>query len=92
VYGTLFPDHVRRMLVDSVVNPSRQNIWYQANLDQDLAFETRCGDWEKWVAKNDAAYHLGNTPEKVQAAWAKLRATAKKQPIGGVVGPAELTA
>ncbi|KIZ16736.1 alpha/beta hydrolase [Streptomyces natalensis] len=91
VYGTLFPDHVRRMLVDSVVNPSRQNIWYQANLDQDVAFETRWGDWEKWVAKNDAAYHLGNTPEKVQAAWVKLRATAKKQPIGGLVGPAELT-
>lgn len=34
VYGTLFPDHVRRMVVDSVVNPSRDKIWYQANLDQ----------------------------------------------------------
>ncbi|MFJ9413277.1 alpha/beta hydrolase [Streptomyces sp. NPDC101227] len=91
VYGTLFPDHVRRMLVDSVVNPSRQNVWYQANLDQDVAFETRWGDWKKWVAKNDATYHLGDTSKKVQAAWEKLRATAKKNPIGGVVGPAELT-
>ncbi|KPC60453.1 alpha/beta hydrolase [Streptomyces chattanoogensis] len=91
VYGTLFPGHVRRMLVDSVVNPSREKVWYQANLDQDIAFETRWGDWKKWVAKNDAAYHLGDTPEKVQAAWEKLRATAKKNPIGGVVGPAELT-
>ncbi|MFI9045789.1 alpha/beta hydrolase [Streptomyces sp. NPDC053427] len=91
VYGTLFPDHVRRMLVDSVVSPSREKVWYQANLDQDVAFETRWGDWKKWVAKNDATYHLGDTPEKVQAAWEKLRATAKKNPIGGVVGPAELT-
>ncbi|MGX1762477.1 alpha/beta hydrolase [Streptomyces lydicus] len=91
VYGTLFPTHVRRMLVDSVVNPARENIWYQANLDQDVAFETRWGDWKKWVAKNDAAYHIGDTPEKVQAAWEKLRATAKKNPISGVVGPAELT-
>ncbi|WP_407288970.1 alpha/beta hydrolase [Streptomyces sp. BP-8] len=91
VYATLFPDHVRRMLVDSVVDPSREKVWYQANLDQDLAFETRWGDWKKWVAKNDAAYHIGDTPEKVQAAWEKLRATAKKNPIGGVVGPAELT-
>ncbi|WP_328381767.1 alpha/beta hydrolase [Streptomyces sp. NBC_00400] len=91
VYGTLFPDHVRRMLVDSVVNPARENIWYQANLDQDVAFETRWGDWKKWVAKNDATYHIGATPEKVQAAWEKLRATAKKNPISGVVGPAELT-
>ncbi|UQA90963.1 alpha/beta hydrolase [Streptomyces halobius] len=91
VYATLFPDHVRRMVVDSVVNPSREKIWYQANLDQDLAFETRWGDWKKWVAKNDATYHIGDTEEKVQAAWEKLRATAKKDPIGGVVGPAELT-
>ncbi len=27
------------MVVDSVVNPSRQKIWYQANLDQDVAFD-----------------------------------------------------
>lgn len=91
VYGTLFPNHVRRMLVDSVVDPSREKVWYQANLDQDIAFETRWGDWKKWVAKNDATYHIGATPEKVQAAWEKLRATAKKNPISGVVGPAELT-
>ncbi|MEW9516322.1 alpha/beta hydrolase [Streptomyces tubercidicus] len=91
VYATLFPGHVRRMLVDSVVDPSREKVWYQANLDQDIAFETRWGDWKKWVAKNDATYHIGDTPKKVQAAWEKLRATAKKKPIGGVVGPAELT-
>ncbi|MFJ5265340.1 alpha/beta hydrolase [Streptomyces sp. NPDC088387] len=90
VYGTLFPGHVRRMVVDSVVNPSREKIWYQANLDQDVAFETRWRDWQNWVAKNDATYHLGNTRAKVQAKWLELRATAKKNPIGGVVGPAEL--
>lgn len=91
VYATLFPDHVRRMVVDSVVNPSREKIWYQANLDQDLAFETRWGDWKKWVAAHDATYHLGSTAQQVQVQWEKLRASAAKQPIGGVVGPAELT-
>ncbi|MGK5630935.1 alpha/beta hydrolase [Streptomyces sp. URMC 123] len=90
VYATLFPTHVRRMIVDSVVNPSREKIWYQANLDQDVAFEMRWNDWKKWVAANDAAYHIGDTPEKVQRQWETLRATAKKKPIGGVVGPAEL--
>ncbi|GGS49425.1 alpha/beta hydrolase [Streptomyces griseoviridis] len=90
VYGTLFPGHVRRMVVDSVVNPSREKIWYQANLDQDVAFETRWKDWQDWVAENDATYHLGDTRAEVQAQWLKLRATAKKAPIGGVVGPAEL--
>ncbi|MFC4505083.1 MULTISPECIES: alpha/beta hydrolase [Streptomyces] len=90
VYGTLFPGHVRRMIVDSVVNPSRSKIWYEANLDQDVAFEGRWKDWEDWVAANDAAYHLGKTRAAVQAKWLELRATAKKNPIGGLVGPAEL--
>ncbi|WP_225839476.1 alpha/beta hydrolase [Streptomyces sp. NK08204] len=90
VYGTLFPGHLRRMVVDSVVDPSRKNIWYQANLGQDIAFEGRWKDWEDWVAANDAAFHLGTTRDAVQAKWLDLRATAKKNPIGGVVGPAEL--
>ncbi|MFC0597761.1 alpha/beta hydrolase [Streptomyces palmae] len=90
VYATLFPTHVRRMIVDSVVNPAQEKIWYQANLDQDVAFEMRWNDWKAWVAKNDAVYHIGDTPEKVQKQWETLRATAKAKPIGGVVGPAEL--
>ncbi|MFF2654910.1 alpha/beta hydrolase [Streptomyces sp. NPDC058045] len=90
VYGTLFPDHVRRMLVDSVVNPSRQKVWYQANLDQDVAFQVRWDDWTTWVAQRDDTFHLGATKAEVQAGWEKLRATAKKSPLGGVVGPNEL--
>lgn len=90
VYGTLFPGHVRRMIVDSVVDPSREKIWYQANLDQDVAFEGRWKDWQDWVAQNDATFHLGTTRDAVQAKWLELRAAAKKNPIGGVVGPAEL--
>ncbi|MFJ4879382.1 alpha/beta hydrolase [Streptomyces sp. NPDC088745] len=90
VYGTLFPSHVRRMVVDSVVDPSRDNIWYQANLNQDIAFQTRWNDWQDWVAKNDAVFHLGTTRGQVEAQWQKLRADAKKKPLGGVIGPAEL--
>jgi pimeloyl-ACP methyl ester carboxylesterase len=90
VYATLFPTHVRRMIVDSVVDPSLDQIWYQNNLDQDVAFEGRWKDWEAWVAKYDSVYHIGDTPAKVQAKWEELRAAAKANPIGGVVGPAEL--
>ncbi|MCH6158918.1 alpha/beta hydrolase [Streptomyces marispadix] len=92
VYGTLFPTHVRRMIVDSVVNPSRDQIWYKNNLDQDVAFQTRWEDWTKWVAKHDDTYGIGDTAAKVGEQWEKLRAEAKKKPIGGVVGPAELLA
>ncbi|MGW0737776.1 alpha/beta hydrolase [Streptomyces sp. NPDC002851] len=90
VYATLFPGHVRRMVVDSVVNPAPQKIWYDVNLDQDVAFQTRWEDWKNWVAKHNATYHIGATPEAVEEAWTELRAAAKKEPIGGVVGPAEL--
>ncbi|KIF73325.1 tripeptidyl aminopeptidase, partial [Streptomyces sp. 150FB] len=92
VYGTLFPSHVRRMVVDSVVNPAQENIWYEANLGQDVAFEGRFLDWKKWVAQNDATFHIGATADKVQQAYDKLRSTAVKAPFGGVVGPAELDA
>src|SRR4051794_38628727 len=37
VYATMFPQRVRRMVLDSNVDPRR--VWYQANLQQDLAFE-----------------------------------------------------
>lgn len=90
VYATLFPTHVRRMIVDSVVDPDRDNIWYEANLGQDVAFQMRWNDWEDWVAKNDASFHLGNTRAKVEAKWLELRAKAKANPLGGVVGSAEL--
>ncbi|MGP3684396.1 alpha/beta hydrolase [Streptomyces sp. IBSNAI002] len=90
VYATLFPTHVRRMIVDSVVNPDTDNIWYEANLGQDVAFQTRWNDWQDWVAKNDAVFHLGDTRAKVEARYQVLRAKAKASPLGGVVGPAEL--
>ncbi|MET9725584.1 alpha/beta hydrolase [Streptomyces zaomyceticus] len=90
VYGTLFPTHVRRMVLDSVVNPSTRKIWYEVNLDQDIAFEGRLKDWMTWVAQNDATYHLGDTLAEVQQQWVTLRAAAKKAPLGGKVGPAEL--
>lgn len=91
VYATLFPGQVRRMVVDSVVNPSRKKIWYQANLDQDVAFQLRWDDWKEWIAAHHATFGIGDTAQKVEAQWQKLRATAKKAPLGGVVGPAELT-
>lgn len=90
VYAELFPGHVRRMILDSVVNPSRDKVWYEANLDQDVAFEMRWNDWKAWVAEHDEVYGLGATPEEVQTAWEELRAAAKSEPLGGVVGPAEL--
>ncbi|WP_328917577.1 MULTISPECIES: alpha/beta hydrolase [unclassified Streptomyces] len=90
VYADLFPTHVRRMIVDSVVDPAPEQIWYRDNLDQDVAFEGRWKDWENWAAGYDSVYHLGATAAKVQSNWEQLRAAVKAHPVGGVVGPAEL--
>ncbi|MER5438073.1 alpha/beta hydrolase [Streptomyces sp. NPDC002790] len=90
VYAELFPSHVRRMVFDSAVDPSPKGIWYANNLEQSAAFERRWADFRAWVARHDKTYHLGNTAEKVRAAYGKVRAEVSRKPAGGKVGPAQL--
>lgn len=82
VYATLFPSHVRRMVVDSVVNPDPSGVWYGANLAQDVAFERRWADWRAWVAGHDAVYGLGSTPGRVQASFDRAMRMLGKRPAG----------
>ena len=92
VYGTLFPDRVRRMVLDSTVDPT--GAWYQDNIEQDYAFQGRMNAFFAWTAKYDSSYHLGTTQAQVQAAYYKVRDKLAKTPITGpggpVVGPDEL--
>ncbi|MEU0273294.1 alpha/beta hydrolase [Streptomyces sp. NPDC006307] len=88
VYAKLFPQRVRRAVLDSVVDP--QAVWYQANLAQDLAFDARHKAFLAWVARHDATYRLGTDPAKVEARWYAMRAALAKAPAAGKVGPAEL--
>ncbi|WP_434600599.1 alpha/beta hydrolase [Streptomyces sp. A5-4] len=90
LYATLFPTHVRGMVFDSAVNPAPGQIWYRNNLDQSLAFEGRWADFRTWVAKHHRTYRLGDTPQKVLAAYEKVRAAVAKKPAGGTVGAGEL--
>ncbi|MCX4820002.1 alpha/beta hydrolase [Streptomyces sp. NBC_01142] len=92
LYATLFPSHVRRMVFDSAVNPAEHQVWYRNNLDQSLAFESRWGDFRAWVAKHDATYHLGATPEEVSHSYEQVRARLAAEPAGGRVGPGQLHA
>ncbi|WP_405610245.1 alpha/beta hydrolase [Streptomyces sp. NBC_01508] len=92
LYASLFPSHVRRMVFDSAVDPDPDQIWYRNNLDQSLAFERRWADFRTWVAKHDATYHLGTTPEEVQRNYEKVRAEVAHRPAGGKVGPGQLHA
>jgi pimeloyl-ACP methyl ester carboxylesterase len=87
VYGTLFPQHVRRMALDSVVDPT--GVWYTDNIEQDYAFQGRMEAFFAWVAKYDATYHLGTTKAQVQASWYRARKQLAGQPANGMVGADE---
>ncbi len=84
VYATMFPTHMRRMVMDSNVDPRR--VWYQANLDQDIAFERNMKIWFGWLAQYDSVYHLGNTEAKVEKLFYRQQAELYQHPAKGLVG------
>jgi pimeloyl-ACP methyl ester carboxylesterase len=84
VFATLFPDAIRRMVLDSTVDPT--GVWYVDNIDQDYAFQARMAAFFAWTAKYDSTYHLGSTANQVQAAWYRARGRLKAHPIAGPSG------
>jgi pimeloyl-ACP methyl ester carboxylesterase len=89
VYATLHPDRVRRMVLDGNVDPTR--VWYDSNLDQDLAFDRNMKIYFGWIAKYDSVYHLGKTAAVVEKLFYAQQAQLAKKPADGVLGPDELT-
>ncbi len=91
VYGTLFPHRVRRMVLDSVVDP--RGAWYADNISQDYAFQGRMEAFFSWVAASNGIYQLGTTRAAVQQAWYRARAQLAAHPVSGpsgpMIGPAE---
>ncbi|WP_307848281.1 alpha/beta hydrolase [Microbispora oryzae] len=88
VYATLFPQRVRRLVLDSVVDPD--GVWYDANIAQDHSFDLRHRDFLAWVARHDDAYGLGRTQQGVSHAWYAMRSRLRERPAGAIVGPSEL--
>ncbi|CAF3821527.1 unnamed protein product [Rotaria sp. Silwood1] len=87
VYATLFPQHVRRMILDSNVDP--RAVWFQANLNQDLAFERNIKIWFSWLAKYDNVFHLGQTALQIKQQWNRVIKQLKKSPYNNTVGSDE---
>ncbi|MEU6551117.1 alpha/beta hydrolase [Streptomyces sp. NPDC046915] len=90
LYATLFPSHVRRMVLDSPVNPDPAQVWYRNNLGQSAAFEDRWADFREWIARHDDVYGLGDTAEKVRRSYETARTRLAAEPAGGKVGPGQL--
>jgi pimeloyl-ACP methyl ester carboxylesterase len=90
VYGTKYPDRLRRVIFDGTVDP--RDVWYDANLEQNKAFEVTIDAWFAWVAKNDAAYHLGTTEKAVRLAFYRAQDALYDDPAqgqGGRIGGSE---
>jgi pimeloyl-ACP methyl ester carboxylesterase len=80
VYATLHPDRVRRMVLDSNVDP--RQVWYDANIDQDYAFEVVIQIFFDWVARHNDVYGLGATAADVQASYDAALASLTANPQG----------
>jgi len=89
VYATLFPSHVKRLILDSNVDP--RNVWYQANLNQDAPFNRNEDIWFGWIAKYNSIFNLGSTEQAVQNTFYSTERQLAVAPAGGVVGPDEWT-
>jgi pimeloyl-ACP methyl ester carboxylesterase len=89
VYATLYPHTLNQLILDSNVDP--RQVWYKANLNQDIAFNRNINIWFGWLAKYNSVYHLGATEAAVSKRWYAELATLAKHPVNGVVGPDEWT-
>ena len=89
VYATLYPHTLNQLILDSNVNP--KDVWYKANLNQDIAFNRNVNIWFGWLAKYNSYYHLGATAAAVSKRWYAEKAYLTKHPINGQIGPDEWT-
>lgn len=87
VYAKLFPRRVRRLVLDSVVDPN--GVWYEDNIAQDYAFDARQQAFFAWVAKYDSTYRLGTDPARIEAKWYAVREKLRSKPADRKIGPGE---
>jgi len=88
VYAKLFPQRVKHLVLDSIVDPT--GVWYDDNLAQDYAFDARQQALMAWIAKYDSTYKLGTDPARIEAKWYAMRKALAKTPAEGKVGASEL--
>jgi pimeloyl-ACP methyl ester carboxylesterase len=88
VYMTLHPRRVGRFVLDSTVDP--RHVWYQANLNQDIAFQKTFDAYFTWLAKHHSVYGVGATHKAVRKLFRSTQAALDAQPANGFLGGDEL--
>jgi pimeloyl-ACP methyl ester carboxylesterase len=87
VYATLFPSRVRRLILDSNVDP--RTVGYQGNLDQDVPVDRNESIWFRWVASQHRTFGLGSSERAVRHLFYATEERLQRRPAGGEVGPDE---
>ncbi|MGO8727346.1 MAG: alpha/beta hydrolase [Streptosporangiaceae bacterium] len=87
VYATLFPSRIRRMVLDSTVDPA--GVWYADNIGQDYAFQGRLQAFFAWAAEYDDDFRLGSTAAQVSRSFYRARGDLQAKPADGDIGPDE---
>nr|WP_276201891.1 alpha/beta fold hydrolase [Corynebacterium freiburgense] len=65
MYATKFPNNTDKVILDSGYNVDADTT------EQLRGFDEAMADFLTWVARHDATYHLGTTPEAVYARWSQ---------------------
>ncbi|MEH0971257.1 alpha/beta hydrolase [Micromonospora sp. CPCC 205546] len=89
VYATLYPQRVRRMVLDGNTDP--RTVWYQANLNQDVAFDRNLKAYFDWIAEHHDVYRLGRSGGEVERRFYAVQHKLLRAPADGIIGPSELT-
>jgi pimeloyl-ACP methyl ester carboxylesterase len=87
VYATLFPSRVRRLILDSNVDP--RTVGYQGNLDQDAPVNRSENLWFHWLASHHRTFRLGGSERAVSNLFYATEGRLQSRPAGGNVGPDE---
>jgi pimeloyl-ACP methyl ester carboxylesterase len=87
VYATLHPDRIKKLVLDGVVDP--RNIWYQANVTQNIAFDKAMTRFFGWAARGHADLRLGRTSAAVERTYYRVSRRLAHRRVEGV-GATEL--
>ncbi|GGM61395.1 protease [Longimycelium tulufanense] len=81
VYGSLFPQHLNRSVLDSAVHP--EWIWRDQFKAQAYGHRENVDLWATWVGRRHAVFGLGKNQREVLATLEDLAAKLNDKPVGG---------
>jgi pimeloyl-ACP methyl ester carboxylesterase len=77
VYGSMFPAHLDRSVLDSCVHPDWT--WHQQFLWQGDAIQRNVDQWARWTGERDSHFGLGTDPAQVLGAVEEVVAGLEAQ-------------